>query len=272
MDIFSLMGMLGGLGIVVGVMAHKHLLSHLWDMEAFILVIGGAATCAMFSYPAPLLKRALSAVKLVYVPKLFVPEVTIDLLVEIAQKARRGGILAIEKDMKETKDPFLKVALKMIIDNINSHVIKETLENEIHFMHMRHKSVSGFWNTMAGFAPTFGLIGTVLGLIIVLSDLSDIGRLGASMAAAIIATFYGLYFANFLFGPIAMKLNAHNDSEVVFKHAIIEGVLSIAAGEVPYVTRTKLEAFLDNQTKMRGEAKKAANTEVGAGTPAPAAA
>jgi chemotaxis protein MotA len=178
--------------------------------------------------------------------------------VEIAQKARRGGILSIEKDMKESRDPFMKVSLRMLIDNVNPHVIQETLEHEIRFMTQRHKSVINFWTTLAAFAPTFGLIGTVLGLVIVLSDLSAIDKLGKMMGAAIIATFYGLYFANFLLAPIGMKLNAHNDSEVLFKNAIIEGILSIAAGDVPYVTRTKLEAFLDNRTKMLSEARKAA--------------
>lgn len=272
MDIFSIVGMLGGVAIVLGVMAAQHLLSHLWSLEAFTLVIGGAAACSMFSFPGSLLIRSLRAAPLVFKPNVYDAMATVDLLVEIAQKARRNGLNAIEKDMKESKDPFLKIALKMLIDNINPHIIKETLENEINFMNTRHKAVVGAWNVLAGYAPTFGLIGTVLGLIIVLSDLSDIGRLGESMGHAIIATFYGLYFANFLFGPIAMKLNAHNDSEVVFKHAIIEGVLSIAAAEVPYVTRTKLEAFLDNQTKIRGEAKRAAGKGAAAGAAAPAAA
>ncbi len=259
MDFLTIFGLIGGMGIVLGVMASYHLISHLWNVEAFTLVIGGTIFCSMFSFPGHLIKRVLKSFGLVFKPQNFDASRTIDTLVDIAQKARRSGMIAIEKDMKETKDPYLKLALKMLIDNIDPHVIHETLEHEIQSMGQRHKAVVNVWITLAGYAPTFGLIGTVLGLIIVLSDLSDIGRLGESMASAIIATFYGLYFANFFFGPVGMKLNAQNEAEVLFKRAITEGILSIQAGDVPYVTRTKLEAFLDNHMKSAKAKKSAAD-------------
>jgi chemotaxis protein MotA len=162
----------------------------------------------------------------------------------MADKARREGLLALEDEAKKIEDPFLRKGIMLVVDGIEPAQVRTILELEIHNMEGRHALGYGFFNTAGGFSPTFGIIGTVMGLIAVLQNLSNPDALAESIAVAFLATLWGLLSANLIFLPIGGKLLAKSHEEVVFRRMLLEGVLSLQAGENPRLIREKLNVFL----------------------------
>ena len=176
----------------------------------------------------------------------------IDVMVNIAEKARREGVLSLESDIQgelsdKKYDPMLRKGLRLTVDGSEPELIKHMLENEITFYEDRQKKDASIFEAAGGFSPTMGIIGTVMGLIKVLGSLSDPSQLGPAVALAFIATLYGVGFANLFWLPIAGKLKLKTKQEVVQKELIVEGVMSIQAGENPRTLREKLEVFLVNK-------------------------
>ncbi|MCX8053869.1 MAG: flagellar motor protein [Armatimonadetes bacterium] len=168
----------------------------------------------------------------------------IEVMVGFARKARMEGILSLENAASQADNKFLKKGIELIVDGTPSVMVREILETEIVAMQERHKVGETFFTTLGGFAPTLGIIGTVMGLISMLAKLNEPNKMGHAIAAAFTATFYGVALANLLFLPIAAKLRSKTAEEVVACEMIIEGILSIQAGDNPRTVETRMSAYL----------------------------
>ena len=246
MDIATIGGLVAGLLIVGIVMimdggSPAELFAH---PSAILLIFGGSISATTIttslkttlSIPG-LLKQAMNVNKFEVVK-------SIELLVKMADRARRDGLLALEEESKKIVDPFMQKGIMMVVDGTDPSEVKAILETNIQQIRVRHKVGIGFFASAGGFAPTFGIIGTVMGLISVLKQLDDPNALATSIAAAFLATLWGLLFANLIYLPISGKLKAKSDEEVHVREMQLEGILSIQAGQNPRIVREKLSAYL----------------------------
>lgn len=170
----------------------------------------------------------------------------IDVLVEFAEKARREGLLALEQDVMEINDEFLQKGVQLVVDGTDPELVRNIMETKLTFLEERHTKGRRIMDTMGQLAPAFGMIGTLIGLINMLSMLDDPDNLGPSMAVALITTLYGALLANLFFIPLSNKLKERSEEEILLKEVMIEGILSIQAGENPRIVEEKLTAFLAN--------------------------
>jgi len=177
-------------------------------------------------------------------------------LLDVSTRARKTSMDSLEKDMRDTEDQFLASGLKMIADGLPSNLVRANLEKEIHFTRLRHAEIADVFRNMATYAPIFGLLGTLVGVVQVLLNLTDPKTMGNNMAIAMTATFYGIFGANFLFLPIAGKLNAYSEQELFLKEVMIEGILSIQRQEAPLILARRLQAYLNRETRTELEASR----------------
>lgn len=245
MDLATIIGLLVAWGAVVTALLMEG--GHLDDLvnpAALLIVAGGTfgATAVAFSW------KHLSAIPEVVKNAFFCrePDLTqiIKILVEFARKARRAGILTLEEDCQKVDNKYLQTGIRLVIDGTPSEMVREILETEIVSLQERHKVGQNIFNTMGGFSPTLGIIGTVMGLIHMLASLNQPGKMGPAIASAFIATLYGVAFANLVFLPIATKLKAKTAEEIIAYDMIIEGILSIQAGDNPRMVESKMMAYL----------------------------
>ncbi len=179
-------------------------------------------------------------------------------LVGFAEKARREGLLVLEDDLRSTEDEFMRRGVQLVVDGTDPELVKEILRTEVDSLHEERHADASIWETAGGFAPTLGIVGTVIGLVLVLSNISDPSSLAASIAVAFIATLYGVGSANLVFLPVANKLKACASDEVAGKEMLIEGILAIQSGDNPRIVEEKLVAFLTTRDRARYRAAKAA--------------
>ena len=172
-------------------------------------------------------------------------------LVGFAEKARREGLLVLEDDLRATKDEFLRRGVQLVVDGTDPELVKEILRTEVDSLHEERHQEAGVWEAMGGYGPTLGITGTVIGLVLVLSNISDPSSLAASIAVAFIATLYGVGSANLVYLPVGMKLKGCADDEVAGKEMLIEGILAIQSGDNPRIVEEKLVAFLTMKDRMR---------------------
>jgi chemotaxis protein MotA len=168
---------------------------------------------------------------------------TIDRIVHMAERARREGVLGLEKDVAQIQDPFFRKAMHLVIDGTEVTALTSVLENELANIEERHKNGIVLFNKMGGFSPTLGIIGTVLGLIHTLANTDDASKMATSIAAAFIATLWGVGLANLFYLPIADKLKYRHDEEMLSLGLIMEGAISIQSGDNPRIIRNKLLSF-----------------------------
>ncbi len=246
MDLATILGLLGAVLIVVVVMimdggSPVELVTH----PAAILLTMGGSLMAVFITTS--LKHFLIIPKLIGVAfkeTHFNEEEAIETLARMADKARREGLLALEEESKKIKDPFLQKGIMLVVDGVDPAQVKAILETQIHHMQERHGANYGLFNAAGGFAPTFGIIGTVMGLISVLKELDNPSKLAMSIAAAFLATLWGLLSSNLIYLPLGGKLKTKDMHEAAYRNLLLEGILSLQAGENPRIVREKLYAFL----------------------------
>jgi chemotaxis protein MotA len=178
------------------------------------------------------------------------------MITQYANKARKEGILSLEKEIKNIEDPFLKKALTMAVDGVEPHILREAMETELEYMDEHGKVNSKVFKSAGGYAPTIGILGAVLGLIHVMENLSDPSKLGAGIAVAFVATVYGVGSANLLFLPIATKMEMRHRHQMILKEMILEGVVAVSTGENPRLIEEKLKAFL-SETQKNNEGSQA---------------
>lgn len=252
MDLATLIGLIGSLVVVIIVMildggSPAELFAH---PSALILTIGGALMASMVTLPfKTFLGMPQLILKTIMPPKQEIPH-AIELLVQMTEKARRDGLLALEEDSKKIVDPFLRRGIMLVVDGVDPAQVRTILEIDVHHMEERHGLGIKFFAAAGGFAPTMGIIGTVMGLIVVLKNLADPSSLGKSIAGAFLATLWGILTANLIWLPLSAKLKYNSGEEVAYRHLILEGLLALQAGENPRVLREKLQGFLP--PKARG--------------------
>jgi chemotaxis protein MotA len=179
-------------------------------------------------------------------------------IVQLAEKARREGLLSLEEDIAQLNDPFLQKGMQLVIDGTDPELVRQVLEIDLSLMEKRHDTFFGAWEGLGGFSPTFGIMGTVLGLVKVLANLSDPSSLGPAISAAFLATLYGISSANVIFLPIAAKLRKKSEEEVLYRQVMLDGILSIQAGDNPRIIQEKLTGFLSPKERAAAEAVVAA--------------
>ncbi len=256
MNLTFIIGLLGGFALIVNGILSSGELSSFIDPPSLLITLGGTITTVISNYPASMLKEFPKHIKIMMNTKKFAPEEYIDKLVELAQVARKNGLLALEAEIEQVEDPFFKQSLTMIVDSNDSDKVREILENDLDCLSARHQTVAGMYERGASIAPAFGMIGTLVGLVNMLKSMDPekgAGDLGANMAVALITTFYGCIIAHMFFSPIANHLHLRDDQEVLCKTLIIEGVLAIQAGENPKFLKEKLVSFLAEKKRQMGE-------------------
>jgi chemotaxis protein MotA len=233
---------LGGMGL--GIFLEGGSLGSYIGVSAACIVIGGTIGATCVSFPLSTLMTVPQLLVIALTEKKHnIPEV-IKKLVGFSERARREGILCLESELANTDDEFLKSGLQLVIDGTDPALVRDTLETKIAFIAERHHLGASVLETAGGYSPTMGIIGTVLGLIQVLSNISDPASLAGSIALAFIATLYGIASANLIYLPMAMKLKMKHEHEQLIKHIMLEGILSLQSGDNPRIVEQKLKAFL----------------------------
>ncbi|MFZ2538310.1 MAG: MotA/TolQ/ExbB proton channel family protein [Oscillospiraceae bacterium] len=261
MDIMTILGwVFGAILMVIGIILNKSLdgvytivlskLPGFFDPTSIFIVVGGTIAALMVSFPASSFKQIPKHMKIVLFPTKYNPIKYIDQLVEFAKEARINGLLALESKLKDVEDDFLKSSLLMVVDAVDSEKVKQLLEAKMDYLDERHCQGISFYEKAANFGPAFGMIGTLIGLVNLLSDLSSPDTIGPSMAVALITTFYGTVLSNLVFGPISTKLKVRHDEEFLCKMIICEGVQAIQAGDNPKFIHEKLYQLLPNNIAM----------------------
>ncbi len=214
------------------------------DIPALLIILGGTAGATMASVGMDAMKRVPSLYKMVFSAEPPDMRGRLDVLVALADKARREGLLALDGQLAEIEDPFTRNALQLVVDGTDPEMVHTILEAEVDGMAARHHASAGPFEKAGGFAPTMGIIGTVLGLVHVLQNLAAPSTLGPSISAAFIATLMGVGSANVVFLPIANRLKAISAEEVELRMMTVEGILSIQAGDNPRLVSEKLMSYL----------------------------
>jgi len=221
--------------------------------EAFILVFGGTLGATLISFPLKTFLRGfVGGWKTVILEPVYHEGHVISTLVSFAEKARREGLLALENEAAALEDEFMRKGIQLVIDGRDTDIIRKILETEVSFVSERNAKAESVFMTLGGYSPTLGIIGTVLGLIAMLKGLAAAssggnvtGSIGTATAQAFVATFFGILLANLLWLPIGAKIKERNGQLMLLREIMIEGILSIQAGDNPRLLEEKLHAFLD---------------------------
>lgn len=214
-----------------------------------LIVVGGTFASVLVSYPLKDLLQHLKTVKIAFQDKGTDAATIITSLVTFAEKARREGLLALEAEAEQLDDPFLQKGIQLVVDGTDPELVRSILDIELTFLEERHKAGQGVFEMLGQMAPAFGMLGTLVGLVNMLRNLDSPEELGLGMALALLTTFYGSLMANLFFLPIAKKLKVKSSEEILLKEVMIEGILSIQAGENPRIVEEKMKAFLAPKTR-----------------------
>ena len=225
-------------------------LGNFFDVPSLLIVVGGTLAVMVACYPK-LAKSFPAHVKIMLRAKAFDPSIYVEQLTELAQIARKNGLLALEEKANEQTDPFFKQAIMLIVDANDPDRVRSILENDIEQTSARHQEVVAMYERGSNAAPAFGMIGTLIGLINMLKALdgADMDSLGPNMSVALVTTFYGSLLAHVLFNPIAANLTARDEEEILCRQIIVEGIMAIQSGENPKFLRERLMTFM--RQKMR---------------------
>jgi chemotaxis protein MotA len=252
MDKASLIGLIMGVGAVIGGMLLEG--GHLGSIAqptAAIIVLGGTFGAVFLSFPFTGVLGAFKDVKSIIKEPDLNPFEYIDLITNYANKARKEGILSLEKEIKNIEHPFLKKALTMAVDGVEPKIMREAMETELAYQDEYGKMSSKVFQAAGGYAPTVGILGAVLGLIHVMENLNDPSKLGGGIAVAFVATVYGVGSANLFFLPMATKLALRHAEGLVINEMILEGVVALSTGENPRLIEEKLTTYLSEQQKSK---------------------
>ncbi len=254
MEISTILGLLIGLAMMVGVLmvGESHVsLTKFIDPPAMMMVFGGAVAVTLVGFP---LKQVLNIFGILKKPFFARPEhpgELIEQIVGLAEVARKEGLLALEGKTKEIKDPFITLGIQLSVDGTRSEVVEEIMRNEMEALEGRHREAKKILELMGRCGPAFGMIATLLGLILMLGNLDSPDTIGPSMAVALIGTLYGAVMANLFCIPMGEKLSYLSHEEMLLKQIIIKGILSIQAGDNPRIVRQKLDTFLPPKLRER---------------------
>lgn len=245
MDIGTISGIIGGITfIILGIIMAQADLSLYVDMPSVMITIGGTVTSMFTAFGLKPVLGMGSILKHAFFIKHVDPGKMIEDLVSFSEKARREGLLALEDDVDEVQDEFLKKGIQLVVDGTDPEVVKNILMSDLNNIESRHMKGIAILELGAAIAPAFGMIGTLIGLILMLGNMDDKASLGRGMSAALITTMYGSMIANWLLIPLSTKLDRRHKEEMVIKEIMIEGTLSIQSGDNPRIVKEKLASYL----------------------------
>ncbi|MBI5095116.1 MAG: MotA/TolQ/ExbB proton channel family protein [Candidatus Hydrogenedentes bacterium] len=251
MDIATLLGLGGGAAIILVVILLGGNPAIFLNPQAAVIVLGGTMATTLIHFPLRDVLGVFGTIKHCFLEPETEPEETIERLVSFAVIARREGILSLEAHVGETGDVFMQRSLQLAIDGASPELIKDILTTELAFTESRHAVGQSILACMAAFAPAYGLIGTLVGLVLMLITLKDPAMIGRGMAVALLTTLYGVVVANLIFLPLNGKLKIRSSRELLIKEIIVEGILSIQSGDNPRVVEQKLIAFVPPAVRER---------------------
>jgi chemotaxis protein MotA len=232
-----------------------------FDASSVFIVIGCTVAIIVASFPPSQLKAIPKHFKTLMNTKRYNPLSVIDELVELAQVARKSGLLALEEKGNQQSDPFFKQCIMLIVDNNEADQVREIMMNDIEQSSARHEAAAGMYDKGSSVAPAFGMVGTLVGLINMLKGMNmdsaeGAGNIGPAMGTALITTLYGCILAHMIFGPIANQLRQRDEEETLCKLIIVEGIMSIQSGANPKFLREKLMTFMSQQQRDGGDGGK----------------
>ena len=261
MDVSTILGLVlafgamgGALAIMAGHGGNVNLAGFI-DPPAIIMVVGGTLCVTLVGFPMKRVFAMLGAIRKVLFFRPENPARLIEEIVTLAEIARRDGLLALESRTKEIQDPFIALGIEMAVDGIKPETVEEVMRTEIESMQARHHEGKKVLETVGRCGPAFGLVATLLGLILMLGNLSNAEAIGPSMAMALIGTLYGVATDNFFAIPMAEKLGCLSHEESLAKEIIVRGVLAIQSGDSPRIVQQKLSTFLPPKARMTGHEK-----------------
>ena len=265
-DFGTLIGLLAGIGIVtVGIIAGGGNIYWFMNFNSLLIVVGGTFAATMVNLPLKAVSNVFNILKNVFKGEDYNYSGVIDEIVQKATKARKDGLLSLEADIPKIRDGFFKNGIELAINERDAKRLRTFLNLEMNNIHSRHIAGQELFLYMASYAPAFGMLGTVLGLIIMMNNFasgdnqSDISfsvaerfaELLSGMGLALITTFYGVFFANMIFLPVGGKLKRRSENEMMLKNIVVEGIISIHAREHPVLIREKLMTFVPSQYRYQ---------------------
>jgi chemotaxis protein MotA len=262
MDLATILGIIIALaGILIGQAIEGGSVLQIIQPTAGMIVFGGTLGATMIGFPMSVIKQAAADFLHVIKEEKIEPNAVIDEVIKFTNKARREGIISLEKDAATIKDEFFRKAIMMAVDGSEPKELRQTMEVELQYMEERGEHSAKVYEAAGGYAPTIGIIGAVLGLIQVMQHLDNIEEVGKGIAVAFVATIYGVASANILFLPAAGKLKMKHRKRMIVKEMMLEGTLGILEGQNPRLIEGKLTSFLDEELqklRVTKEKKKAA--------------
>jgi len=260
LDIGSIVGfLLGVVMFIYGIFSNggAAALVGIFNFPSVIITIGGSIAGVLASNKLNDFLNGFKGIGLIFQDKVVDPAASIKTIIDLANIARKEGLLALEEAANNIEDPFLKKGVMLVVDGTDPELVRGILETDLINVEARHKKVIGVWEKWAELGPAWGMIGTLIGLVDMLRNLDDAAAIGPAMAVALLTTLYGSLLANWLCNPTAAKLKVNHDSEMMIKDITVEGLLSIQAGENPRIIEEKLKSFLapsvrDNATEEVG--------------------
>ncbi len=255
MDIATVAGVIIAIALILGsiVLGGGSFIAFI-DIPSVMVVVGGAIAAALISFPLPNFLSVFGVVMKTVFWKIDTVDSLIKQIVSLAETARKDGLLALEGKVGEIDNDFIKLGIQMAVDGTRPEVMEDILRTEMDAVATRHANGKGLMDCMGRFAPAFGMIGTLMGLVIMLGDMSDPSKIGAGMAVALLTTMYGAIASNVVFLPFAEKLGFINKQELLTMDIVIRGIMAIQSGENPRVIEQKLYTFVPPKQRAKEEA------------------
>jgi chemotaxis protein MotA len=249
---------LGGiLGIGVLFLAVEEGWTFFINLPSFYIVVGGTFAATMVNFPITQLWKFFSWMRVIFSMKKIVPEKVISKVVDLSEKMKIEGKLAVVNDVGSIEHHFLKHGFQLVLDKIDPEELNTLLRDEVRAIQRRHDLGIAFFETMAAYAPGYGLLGTLIGLIMMLQKLDDPKTIGPSMGIALVTTFYGVLLSNLLFLPLAGRLAILSDEELMINEMITVGLKSLATGDSHIIVKEKMSTYLsESERKKHGKKKK----------------
>ncbi len=244
MDLATVIGIITSFGLVMAAIITGGSPLIFIDIKSALIVFGGTIGATLVNYPLGMVLGVVGVIKNTFFSSIEQPNAIVDKFMDYANRARREGILSLEPVIKEIDDIYLKKGLQLTVDGLEPQAIQEILETEISYRESRHEVGAEILGTLGAYAPAMGMIGTVIGLILMLQTMEDPSTIGPSMAVALITTFYGAIMANLVFLPMAGKLKQRSREEILNMEMIMEGILAISKGENPRIIQEKLSSYI----------------------------
>jgi chemotaxis protein MotA len=251
MDIATIVGLVAGIGLVITTVLLGGHPVIFFNLPSAILVMGGTLASTLLNYPLGDVLSVLTTVKNAFVHRVMAPESLIEKIVRLSAISRREGILSLESQVRAMDDGFLERGIQLAIDGATPELIKDVMTTEIAFMEDRHALGQSILLAMGTYAPAFGMIGTLIGLVQMLITMDNPSQIGSGLAVAFLTTLYGALLAYVLFLPAAGKLKVRTANEILLKEIIVEGILSIQSGDNPRIVEQKLKSFVSPGVRDR---------------------